>query len=61
MSSQRKARAEARVASTDPINFTCGVCKQVHAFDSKDPYKCFKDIAAALETPTMEEAASGSQ
>jgi len=44
MSSQRKMRAEKRAQSTNPINFTCGECFQVHKFDSEYPYKCDKEV-----------------
>jgi len=43
MSSQRQMRKERRESSIDPINFTCGICKQVHKFNSDDEYKCIID------------------
>ena len=37
-----KARQKMRAEHNDPINFTCGICKQVHSFkkEAKDPYLC---------------------
>jgi len=40
MSSQRKIRADKRATYGDPINFTCGICHQVHKFNSDKPYDC---------------------
>jgi len=36
----RKERKKTKGEHNDPINFTCGVCKQVHVFNSEEPYKC---------------------
>lgn len=43
MSTQRKKRAEVREAGNDPVNYTCGVCKQVHKFNPDKPYICEKE------------------
>lgn len=43
MSDMRKKRAEERAKHSDPINYTCGVCKQVHPFDPEKPYECSKE------------------
>ena len=40
MMSEHKKRADQRGEHNNPINFTCGVCKQVHSFDEKNPYEC---------------------
>ncbi len=29
-----------RAAYKDPINYTCGECRKVHAFDPDKPYEC---------------------
>ena len=43
-------RAEKRAERNNPINFTCGVCAQVHPFDSENPYDCPEDLVnEALE------------
>jgi len=36
--SQHKNRAEKRAEQKDPINFTCGICKQVHKYEGS--YEC---------------------
>lgn len=38
--SVHKKRADLRAKHKDPINFTCGVCGQVHKFDKENPYIC---------------------
>ena len=40
MPTPRHIRREKRAMYSEPINFTCGVCKQVHSFDEKNPYEC---------------------
>lgn len=37
---KHKERAEERAKNKDPINFTCGLCRQVHPFDAESPYGC---------------------
>lgn len=38
MSTQRKERAKQREEENNPINFTCGVCGQVHEYN--EGYEC---------------------
>lgn len=40
MSEQRNKRKQVRAEHNDPINYTCGVCMQVHGFNSEKPYVC---------------------
>jgi len=35
-----RERKVIRAEHNDPINFTCGICKQVHEYNSEDPYRC---------------------
>lgn len=37
---EHKKRAEKRAEQSDPINFTCGLCRRVHPFDAESPYGC---------------------
>lgn len=53
MSTQRKMRAEVRAESNDPINYTCGVCHQVHKFDKDKPFIC--DDFPEMTVPEEEE------
>ena len=47
----RLKRKENKMAHKDPINFTCGLCRQVHAFDSENPYKC--ELVDPIENDTI--------
>lgn len=38
--SEHSKRADLRAKNSDPINYTCGKCKQVYAFEKDNPYKC---------------------
>ena len=40
MSARRKEKKELIAKHNPPINFTCGGCKRVQKFDSKNPYFC---------------------
>jgi len=40
MSKQRQNRKDRGAEHQDPINFTCGICKQVHRFNVEMPYQC---------------------
>ena len=48
----RKDRALKRAEHSDPINYTCGICRRVHRFDKANPYIC-ED--AVVEEPVVEE------
>ena len=37
----RKQRRESVAEHSDPINFTCGICRQVHVFDSEKGLTCY--------------------
>jgi len=39
-----KDRAKKRAEHSNPINYTCGECRQVHKFDKKHPYICEDNI-----------------
>lgn len=53
MSTQRKMRADKRAENQDPINFTCGVCMQVHEFISGKPYECTNKIVVEKVSEEM--------
>jgi len=36
----RSDRKESRAAHSEPLNYTCGLCRQVHKFNSEKPYVC---------------------
>jgi len=40
MVSSHKQRQAHRAKYLDPINYTCGECRQVHKFDKEKPYEC---------------------
>jgi len=49
MSSQREERKKKRMENQNPINYTCGECKQVHKYDSVNPYICENKIGEEAE------------
>ena len=40
MSEKRNLKKIYQSEQHDPINYTCGICRRVHKFDSKLPYVC---------------------
>ena len=44
VSAQRQERKDKQARHENPINFTCGFCKQVHPFVD-DKYLCPDDIS----------------
>lgn len=36
----RKERRVKLAEHNDPINYTCGICRQVHVFDAEKPFVC---------------------
>jgi len=49
MSSQRRSRKDKQNSNSNPINYTCGVCKQVHEFDDAKPYQCVNPLFAEVK------------
>lgn len=56
-STQRGKRRDLQLQNNDPINFTCGDCKQVHSFDKTRGLVCINvDLQAKNESfPIKEE------
>ena len=54
MSSQRQARKDKQNSNSNPINYTCGVCRQVHKYVDDKPYECVNPLFVEVK-----EVASG--